>query len=147
AWTADQRLAAAQTSDFAGRWDLTVTDANKKQLPSWLELSESNGSWQASFVGRWGNARPLPKVMISGEKLEFVSPKEEEASRNDLVFEGKLTGGKLIGSAKGPNGATWTWTAKRAPALQRRPTIKWGEAITLFNGYDFAGWRFDNPAM
>lgn len=140
------RAANVLASDaLAGSWDLTIQDANQRQLPSWLELQLERGIWRASFVGRWGNARPLPKVSVHGERLEFISPKEAEDSRTDLVFEGELVGETLRGSAKGPNGTPWTWTAKRAPALKPPENVKWADAITLFNGRDFSGWTFDNP--
>src|SRR5262249_54196424 len=117
-----------------------------KLLPSWLELTSVNGAWKARFVGRWGNARPLPQVEIKGEDIQFLSPKEEEGSKNDLLFEGKWAGNNLKGQAKGPNGVAWTWTGQRAPALAPPKHVKWGKPVALFNGHDFAGWTFDNPA-
>ncbi len=141
-----QKAGAATEAAFAGRWDLTIRDSNKKELPSWLELAPENGVWKANFVGRWGNARLLPKVVIKGDLIQFASPREEEDSGTDLIFDGKLAGGALAGSAKGPNGTTWLWTGKRAPALKPPAKVKWGQAMSLFNGRDFAGWTFDNPA-
>jgi hypothetical protein len=132
--------------NFAGRWDLTIKEADGKDMPSWLELKREGGNWTARFTGRWGNARSLPKVTVGGQRIEFVSPKEEEGSKNDLVFEGKLNDGTLAGTAKGPNGANWTWSGRRAPSLQRRSNVNWARPITLFNGHDFSGWTFDNPA-
>ena len=146
ALSAPQAAGAAPAEALAGRWDLTIQDADHKQLPSWLELKAEQGVWKASFVGRWGNARPLPKVLVQEDRIQFVSPKQEEDSRTDLVFEGKLIGETLTGSAKGPNGTPWTWTGRRAPALKPPAGIKWAGPITLFNGRDFSGWRFDNPA-
>jgi hypothetical protein len=143
---ADDLPGRTPNAGFAGRWDLTITDASHKQLPSWLELSADQGVWKASFVGRWGNARPLPKVTITGDRIQFISPKEEEGSSNDLVFDGRLSGGRLSGSARGPNGEAWTWSGKVAPALKPTADPRWGAPITLFNGRDFAGWYFDNPA-
>jgi hypothetical protein len=137
---------AASADEFIGRWDLTIQDANRKELPSWLELKLDQDVWQASFVGRWGNARPLPRVSVQADRIEFVSPKEQEGSRNDLVFEGRLSNETLAGSATGPNGARWTWTGRRAPALKAPANVKWSAPITLFNGTDFSGWTFDNPA-
>ena len=142
-----QAASAAPEAGFAGRWDLTVRDSRASQLPSWLELTPANnGEWTANFVGRWGSARRLPKVAIKGDLIQFVSPKQEEGSKTDLVFDGRLTGNSLTGAAKGPNGTPWTWTGKRAPALTPPASFKWGEPVTLFNGHDFAGWTFDNPA-
>ena len=65
---ADANVAGTPDAAFAGRWDLTVTDADQKQVPSWLELSRDEGGWKAMFVGRWGNARRLPKIVIQGER-------------------------------------------------------------------------------
>jgi hypothetical protein len=152
-WSATQAVdkpagsasASAAVGGFAGRWDLTIMDASKS-IPSWLELNLNQGAWKANFVGRWGNARPLPKVVIQGGAIQFVSPRQEEDSKNDLVFEGKLTAEGLTGTAQGPNGAHWVWTGKRAPALKQPASVRWGAPITLFNGRDFTGWTFDNPA-
>ena len=41
ALAADQVAGAAPAEALAGRWDLTIQDANQKQLPSWLELRPS----------------------------------------------------------------------------------------------------------
>ncbi len=136
----------ASEAMFAGRWDLTINDSNGRQFPSWLELTEKKGVWRAMFVGRWGNARPLPTFELKGDSLHFVSPREEEDSKNDLVFDGELAADTLAGLAQGPNGASWTWTARRAPALKPPARLNWGKPVTLFNGRDFTGWRFDNPS-
>jgi hypothetical protein len=137
---------AAFTDGFVGRWDLTIRGVDQKPLPSWLELKRDAGTLRATFVGRWGNARPLPTVAVQGDQIRFVSPKQEEDSTNDLVFEGKLVAENLTGSADGPNGTAWSWTGKRAPALKRSANVKWGEPSKLFNGTNFSGWTFDNPA-
>src|SRR6266403_5302435 len=82
---------------FLDRWDLTLKAADR-EYPSWLELRQEGGQLKAEMVGRWGNARPLPKVEISSGRLTFVSPKEEEGSKADLVFHGALKGGRLLGT-------------------------------------------------
>jgi hypothetical protein len=97
------------------------------------------------MVGRWGNARPLPKVEMSNGQLTFVSPKDEEGSSTDLVFKGTLDGKILVGSLNGPDGKTWQWTGRRAPSLKRAEPLKWGKPIALFNGKDLTGWRMDKP--
>jgi len=131
---------------MAGRWDLTIHEASGKQLPSWLELVQRNGTWSASFVGRWGNARPLPKVSVQDGLIHFTSPREEEGSKSDLVFDGKFAEGRLSGTAQGPDGVAWSWSGQRAPVLAPAKQHKWSKPVTLFNGHDFAGWSFDNPA-
>ena len=131
-------------SAFLGRWDLTLK-APDREWPSWLELREEGGQLKADMVGRWGNARPLPKVSITNGKLTFVSPKEEEDAKADLVFEGTLKGEQISGTLNGPDGKTWTWTGRRAPASTRTGTPKWGKPMALFNGKDLTGWKM-SPA-
>jgi hypothetical protein len=125
---------------FLGRWDLTLK-APDREYPSWLELRKEGGQLTAQMVGRWGNARPLPKVELSNGRLTFVSPKEEEGRSDDMVFEGRLVGKILSGITTGPNGTTWQWIGQRAPVLKARNSPKWGKPIPLFNGKDLTGWR------
>jgi hypothetical protein len=132
-------------SQFLGRWDLTIQAAGK-ELPSWLEVLDEGGSLKANFVGRWGNARRLPTLEIHDGQIRFVSPKQEEGSKTDLLFEGRLIRQIITGTAQGPDGVPWTWMGKRAPALKPSGSPRWGDPVRLFNGHDFAGWVFDNPA-
>src|SRR5215470_13657971 len=120
---------------YLGRWDLTLKDGSR-EYPSWLELSQEKSRLVAQFVGRWGNARPLPKAELSNGKLTFVSPKEEEGAQADMVFEGTLNGKTLSGTVNGPDAKTWQWTGQRAPTLVRTKPLKWGKPIELFNKKD-----------
>ena len=131
-------------SPFLGRWDLTLT-APDRQYPSWIEIQQENGALKAQFVGRWGNARPLPEITITNGHLRFVSPKAEEGSKEDMVFEGTLKGGTLSGTTTGPEGTPWKWTGHRAPSLKRTAALKWGKPVKLFNGKDLTGWKPDKP--
>ena len=131
---------ADETQALLGRWDLTLK-AGEKEYPSWLELKQEGGKLQATMVGRWGNARPLPSVEVKGAELTFVSPKEEEGSKTDLVFHGKLEGETLAGTVNGPDGAEWKWSGVKAPKLIMRGKPQWGDPVTLFDGTDLSGWR------
>jgi hypothetical protein len=129
----------ASLKPFLGRWDLTLK-APDGEHPSWLELSLDGDQLKAQFVGRWGNARPLPKVEITSGKLTFVSPKQEESSKEDMVFQGKMRGNHLVGTVNAPDTGQWTWTGVRAPSLKRTGTPQWGKPVHLFNGKDLTGW-------
>jgi hypothetical protein len=131
---------------FLGRWDLTLK-APDREYASWLEIRQKGGELKAQMVGRWGNARLLPKFEIKKGQIEFVSPKEEEDRPDDMVFKGKLEGSILVGSTPGPDGTLWSWTGKRAPDLKRAGVPQWGEPVQLFNGRDSTGWTFDNPSQ
>jgi hypothetical protein len=135
---------ATTAKPFLGRWDLTLKAADR-EYPSWLEIRLEDGKLVAQMVGRWGNARPLPKVNISDGQVTFVSPKEEEASPADWVFVGKSNGKTLSGSVTGPNGGPWTWSGVPALLLQRKHTPKWGKPVSLFNGRDLTGWKMSDP--
>jgi len=139
-----QGASGADVKRFLGRWDLTLK-APDAEYPSWLEVRQEGGELKARFTGRWGNARPLPKVEVTGGRITFVSPKEEESSKSDLVFQGQLGGDQLNGTVNGPDGKTWQWTGVRAPALESKDTPTWGKPIQLFNGKDLSGWRQTKP--
>jgi hypothetical protein len=137
--------AIAQQNKMLGRWDLTVKSADK-EYPSWLELVDKGGKLTANFVGRWGNARPLPKVEIDGAKLTFTSPKDEEGGKKDMTYEGTLSSDTLSGAVNSPDDeTTWHWTAQRAPALKESKSPKWGKPVELFNGKDLTGWKMTDP--
>lgn len=138
-WSVSTVAADQSARAFLGRWDVTLK-APDREYPSWLELREEGDQLKAEMVGRWGNTRPLPRVSIADGKLTFVSPKEEEGAKEDMVFEGTLKGDQLSGTVNGPDGKTWTWTGRRAPTLNRAGTPKWGKPSPLFNGKDLTGW-------
>src|SRR5215469_3443347 len=83
---ADSANSASSIAPFLGRWDLTL-QAPDHDYPSWLEVRQEDGQLKAQMVGRWGNVRPLHKVAVSNGQITFVSPKEEEGSKADLVFQ------------------------------------------------------------
>ena len=132
-------IPADSDAAFLGRWDLTLR-APDREYPSWLELTRENGQLKAQMVGRWGNARPLPKVEVTNGHLKFVSPKEEEDRKDDMVFEATLKGNRLSGTTTGPDGTVWPWTGERAPSLKRTAAPKWGKPMPLFDGKDLSGW-------
>ena len=139
------RDATASVQPFLGRWDLTLKTP-LHEYPSWLEITQENGQLRARVVSRWGHARPLPKIELSNGRITFVSPKEEEDRKDDMVFEGKLSGRTLAGTTTGPDGTPWQWTGERAPSLKRARAPKWGNSTQLFNGRDLSGWSLSDPA-
>jgi Domain of Unknown Function (DUF1080) len=136
---------AAPVQLLLGRWDLTLKTP-ERESPSWLEITQEDGQLKARMVSRWGHARPLPKFEFSNGTVTFVSPKEEEDRKDDMVFEGKLSGKMLVGTTTGPDGTPWQWTGEKAPSLKRKSDPKWGKPVQLFNGKDLSGWRMSDPA-
>jgi len=130
---------AAPIQSFLGRWDLTLKTP-LREYPSWLEITQEDGQIKARMVSRWGHARPLPKIEISSGRITFVSPKEEEDRKDDMFFEGKLSGKMLVGTTTGPDGTAWQWIGERAPSLKKKSAPRWGKPTQLFNGRDLSGW-------
>ena len=144
----EQHNSAATTTvsdqSFLGRWDLTLKTPSR-EYPSWLEITQESGQLKALLVSRWGHARPLPKIELSHGQITFVSPKDEEDRKDDMVFVGTLSGQKLSGTTSGQDGTPWRWTGERAPDLKRRVEPTWGKPTSLFNGKDLSGWRPSDP--
>ena len=140
--SAETTTVSAQS--FLGRWDLTLKTPSR-EYPSWLEITQESGQLKALLVSRWGHARPLPKIEISHGQITFVSPKDEEDRKDDMVFVGTLSGQKLSGTTSGQDGTPWRWTGERAPDLKTRVEPTWGKPTSLFNGKDLSGWRPSDP--
>jgi hypothetical protein len=87
----------------------------------------------------------LPEAKFLGDRIRFVSPKEEEGRKDDMVFEARLEKDSLTGETRGPDGSVWKLRGERAPALIRSAAPAWGEPVTLFNGHDLAGWHLSDP--
>jgi hypothetical protein len=138
--TSIQLRAQTDPAPFLGRWDLTLK-APDHEYPSWIQISREDGKLTALFTGRWGNARPLPRVEINGTHITFISPKEEEASKADMIFEGAVRAGSLSGSVNGPDGGRWSWVGVKAPALDKKVSGQWGKPVQLFNRNDLTGWH------
>lgn len=135
----------ADADPFLGRWDITL-QTPEREFASWLEISQDNGELRARMVGRWGHARLLPHAELVNGAIRLVSPKEEEGTATDLIFEGRPLGRFLVGTTSGPAGTVWTWRGERAPTLERARAPRWGKPIALFNGRDLSGWRMSDPS-
>ncbi len=129
-----------------GRWDVTVQGPDGT-YPSWMEIQlRKETELMGRFVGQFGSQRPATRVEYTGGRLTFVVPVQYESHKADLVFSGRLVGARLEGTTHGPAGETLTWTAVRAPAMDRETAPAWGTPIELFNGRDLSGWRLRSNA-
>jgi hypothetical protein len=144
--TKNSAATTASVQSFLGRWDLTLKTP-LRDYPSWLEITQDDGKIKARMVSRWGHARPLPECDIANGRITFVSPKEEEDRKDDMVFEGKLSGKTLAGTTTGPDGTPWRWTGERAPSLKKWIAPTWGKPLQLFNGRDLSGWKMRDADM
>ncbi|MES1200055.1 MAG: DUF1080 domain-containing protein [Pseudomonadota bacterium] len=130
---------------FLGRWDVAL-QTPQRTWASWFDIERDGDGVKVRMVGRWGHARWLPGARIANGHIQFTSPKADENSSDDLLFDGARSGDALVGSTTGNGAETWTWRAVRAPSLARARAPHWGAPIQLFDGHDLEGWTLLDPA-
>jgi hypothetical protein len=124
-----------------GRWDITIATPEGPR-PSWLEIRRSgHEALVGQFVGIVGSARPVSRIVVSGDSMRFAIPRQWEEGSGDLTVEGRLEGDRLAGRMTFPDGKQYDWTAVRAPSLRRQARPTWGARIQLLNARDLTGWR------
>jgi len=132
-------LPVFQVKNITGRWDMTV-EGSAGSYPSWLEVSNSGGQMTGRFVGRWGAVHPVKSIRFDENMFEMTIDQKTENWPHDLVFKGKLEGGRLSGTTVW-SGEKQVWTAARAPSLAREKKTDWGKPIKLLNGTNLVGWK------
>ena len=138
--------AVAVNEHLMGRWDITIDSPDGKQ-PSWLEVqipgSHSSGdSYAGRFVGVVGSARPIQRVTLSGDSLQFSIPKQWENGDGNLSVAAVLDGNdRLVGRMTFPDGHSADFTAVRAPVLRRARTPAWGAPVALIPTSSLRGWH------
>ncbi|HRR55520.1 MAG TPA: DUF1080 domain-containing protein [Acidobacteriota bacterium] len=129
---------------LVGRWDVTV-QGQDGPYPSWFELELENGIWKGRFVGRVGSARPIQEISIEGHQLRFSLPVQYESHPEDMWFEGTYRDDIIEGTTNAEDGTILTWTARRAPSLERTSPPEWGDPIDLTAGPLEDNWRPRDP--
>ena len=132
-------LACATETGFdralLGRWDGTVEAEDR--YPLWFELTEEEGELRGRLQPRGGHTLELERVNASGNTLEMET--------GGMRYQGTFDGTSWSGTGTRDDGASFTWTAVRAPELPAPSNPTWGEPVTLFNGEDLTGWIARDP--
>src|ERR1700730_10488273 len=124
-----------------GRWDISITTPDGVS-PSWLEVERSGRHYIIGcFVGVSGSARPIARLVTNADSLSFSIPHQWEAGEGDLTVAGKVQGNGLAGTMTFPDGKSYSWTAVRAPRLDRGSAPRWGAPIKLLHTNDLGGWH------
>ena len=135
------RFAAAADDSVLGRWDITIRTPQGER-PSWLEIDDSGrGVRVGRFVGIVGSSRPITRIAVTGDSIHFAIPPQWENGDDDLVVDGRLTGGRLAGSMLFPDGKRYDWSGVRAPAMRPEHQPSWGTPIHLLHANDLGGWH------
>jgi hypothetical protein len=127
-------------AQFAGRWDMTVTNGDDK-YPSWMEVEEEGGTPKVRVQGRTGNVRPVVAAKIEQGTL-YITVAAATATAQALSWElkaDKKSG--LSGTQKRGDAFDGKLAGVRAPKLDRAAPKAWTEPQALFNGKDLSGWQ------
>ena len=127
-----------------GRWDIEVLESDGRRAPSWLEIKRSgHSSLVGQYVGQFGSARPISKIEVKGDHIEFTIPPQWEwnSPTVDVHVTAKLDGATLRGTVSDKNGKLSQWQGTRAPLLKRTAKPQWGKPIVLFDGKSLEGWK------
>jgi hypothetical protein len=129
---------AAKGSPYAGKWDITGTDAQGNKQVYWLEIKEENGALTGSFLNRSGSVYKLTSAAVENGDLVFDS----STTSAKLVHRAKLQGNKLVGTLTLTNirsgqAQTVNWVGVRAPdwgKADANAKHKFGKPVELFDG-------------
>ena len=141
ALTADAPAHVPSVDDYAGRWNLRITDADNTFTGGGFKLDKKDGGLEASVVWRWGSVVPA-KATVEGGVLRLV--REEEKGKPE-TFTVRLEGDALRGDVRYADGKTNRFEGKRAPDLAAPAAPKWGRPVSLFDGKTLDGWRLRDP--
>jgi hypothetical protein len=144
-------LASSAPRDFNGRWDITVSESDRKRA-WWLEVKDAGTpNASGSFVGApGGQLDKINDLKIEGDELRFTYKRRYRIGVGDQVnprtgtYKARLVNGKLEGTfeLEGEPKAV-SWVGVRAPKLTpgNLSEYKEGKPVELFNGKDMAGWK------
>lgn len=130
---------AFQLSSLVGRWDLTVVDRDER-YPSWIEVVDQAGSLTGRVQGRFGHATALSRIEITGQRFRLTWPDEGDPAAVDTQFDGDVTGNQISGTMREPSGRLASFSGRRAPALTRIRSPRFGPAVDLLRA-GLANWR------
>ena len=152
-------LAADSATPFVGNWAITLPEG----APAWLGVAQNNGQLTASLLWIGGSVTPLDSISISDQSLVCtrVRAVDRKDNQGKIIgterltdnFAAQLDGDNLkfvaLLARNGGSGADKKeCTGQRIPPPPSAPDlakVKFGNAISLFNGKNLTGWRLTNP--
>lgn len=154
-------LAADNNNPFIGNWALTIPGGGA----GWLGVTQEKGYYDASILWGGGSVLPVASVFFSNDKDTLYFTRVNEVKRKDSsgkvvrthqfteAIIAKLSGDemtltRIVGRDNGEGLIREEFTGKRIPPVGPAPdlsTVKFGDAITLFNGKSLEGWKLTSP--
>ena len=147
----------AADNPFIGNWALTIPGGGA----GWLGVvQDADGELDASILWGGGSVVPVSSVRIDGDTLVITRVHQKRARGAakpsgetetitacrdgdvmSLSTQRESANGKIRGKA--------TFSGRRIPPVPSAPDldeVKFGEAVSLFNGKDLSGWKVMNTS-
>ena len=128
--------------DYAGRWNVKITDAEDTFASGGFDITNKDGALSGGVIWRWGSYLPAKSVKVADGTLVVI--REEKPGKID-TFEARLEGEALKGKVTYPDGKVHHFEGKKAPLLLSKKAPVWGAPVTLFDGKTLAGWKLRDP--
>lgn len=150
---------AAGPDPFMGRWALDLPNHGA----GWLEVKADGGYLDGSILWYGGSVVPVDGMYMDGDTLCVLRTRDVErkdaqgkvvrTQRFTQILTLTVSGDALSGKQSNPRDDGTgvdqaTFTGKRIPDLPPAPDlskVKYGPAITLFNGKNLDGWSLTDP--
>lgn len=139
---------------FLGGWALTPAGGGA----GWLDVFEAEGELRGALLWYGGSPEEQTRVFVDGDTLYCLRMREDEIKDaagtvvrkqpHPILLTATLTGDTLAGSVTEPSidgktSSTQVFTGTRAlpmPAAPDLRKVRFGKAISLFNGKNLDGW-------
>ncbi len=134
------------TLPFLGRWDVVASQGDAG-YPLWFELEQVGDGFEGRFQPRGGHARPIENVSVDAEQVQF--------SCCEFEVQGQVSPDGLKGTGTA-QGTGFTWEGRRAPRLDARENLEWGEPVDLLadglegwqaKGEDQGTWKLEEGVL
>ena len=149
-------VACGADNPYLGNWALTIPGGGA----GWLGITDEGGQLKGGLLWGGGSVLPVQGVKVDGGKLivtRVSNAKKKEGGKDKAekiteTITGTRDGNnlKLVTVKAKEDGKEFgraEFTGKLIPTLPPAPNlskVKYGPAITLFNGKDLTGWRLIN---
>ncbi len=162
--TPDPPFQGADITRFLGQWTIDIQGGSV----GWIEVRQEDNFIDGDILWGGGSVLPVSNVFLaSGNKLIIQRSnnvvRTRDASNNplltavitdwlEIVKEGddRIKGILLHPRRNGIGVDTTRFTGMKLPPVPPAPDLsklKFGKAVTLFNGKDLTGWKMINPGQ
>jgi hypothetical protein len=87
-------------ADYAGRWNVKITDAEDTFASGGFEITNKGGVLSGGVVWRWGSYLPAGTIEVKDGVLRIAREEDAEKTGKVDTFEARLDGATLKGTVR-----------------------------------------------